>query len=279
MQSDEDEVNRTALANMRQMAQAIVVTNRMSMLQPFRLDGLTALITGGSSGIGAAIAAAFTAAGASVIIMARDRAKAERVASTLDRATVLACDIADEAAVQTAFKTIGRLDVLVNNAAAGLVGSVEETSLGDFESLFRVNVTGTFLVTREATPLIRASRGSIINISSVAGMIGVKRRFAYCATKGAIIALTRQLAVDYPTELRANCICPGTIDTPFIEGLLEKYHPHEKEAVRAQMEQRQPLGRLGRADEIAGLAVYLASPEASFMNGAILPIDGGWTAA
>ncbi len=249
------------------------------MLQSLRLDGLTALITGGSSGIGAAIARAFSAAGASVMIMARDRAKAEGVASTLQRGSVVACDIADEAAVKAAFETIGRLDVLVNNAAIGLVGNVEETALGDFESLFRVNVTGTFLVTREAIPLIRASRGSIINVSSVAGLIGVKRRFAYCATKGAVIALTRQLAVDYPAELRANCICPGTIDTPFIDGILEKYHPHEKEAVRAQMEQRQPLGRLGRADEIAGLAVYLASPEASFMNGAILPIDGGWTAA
>jgi NAD(P)-dependent dehydrogenase (short-subunit alcohol dehydrogenase family) len=113
-------------------------------------------------------------------------------------------------------------------------------------------------------------------MASVAGIIGIKRRFAYCATKGAVIAL---LAVDYPTELRANCICPGTIDTPFIDGLLEKYHPHEKEAVRVKMEQRQPLRRLGRPDEIAGLAVYLASAEASFMNGTVLPIDGGWTSA
>jgi 2-keto-3-deoxy-L-fuconate dehydrogenase len=249
------------------------------MIQPFRLDGRLALITGGSSGIGAAIARAFTDAGASVIIMARHRAKAESVASGMERSTVIACDIGDESAVKKAFRKLDRLDILVNNAAAGLVGSVEETSLDDFESLFRVNVTGMFLVTREAVPLIRTAHGSIINIASVAGMIGIKRRFAYCATKGAVIALTRQLAVDYPTELRANCICPGTIDTPFIDGILEKYHPHEKEAVRVQMEQRQPLGRLGRADEIAGLAVYLASGEASFMNGAILPIDGGWTSA
>jgi 2-keto-3-deoxy-L-fuconate dehydrogenase len=249
------------------------------MTQPFRLDGRIALITGGSSGIGAAIAKAFTAAGASVIIMARDRIKAEAVASGLERTTVIACDIGDESAVKAAFQSIPRLDILVNNAAAGLVGSVEETSLQDFEGLFRVNVTGMFLVTREAVPLIRAAHGSIINIASVAGMIGIKRRFAYCATKGAVIALTRQLAVDYPTELRANCICPGTIHTPFIDGILDKYHPHEKEAVRAQMEQRQPLGRLGRPDEITGLALYLASAEASFMNGAVMPIDGGWTSA
>jgi 2-keto-3-deoxy-L-fuconate dehydrogenase len=94
-----------------------------------------------------------------------------------------------------------------------------------------------------------------------------------------VIALTRQLAVDYPTELRVNCICPGTIDTPFIDGILEKYHKGEEDKVRAQLEQRQPLGRLGRAEEIADFAVYLASDQASFMNGSILPIDGGWTAA
>jgi NAD(P)-dependent dehydrogenase (short-subunit alcohol dehydrogenase family) len=110
-------------------------------------------------------------------------------------------------------------------------------------------------------------------------MIGVKRRFAYCASKGAVIALTRQLAVDYPTEFRVNCICPGTIDTPFVEGFLEKYHKHEKEKIRAELRQRQPLGRLGRAEEIADLALYLASDEANFMNGAVLPIDGGWSAA
>jgi 2-keto-3-deoxy-L-fuconate dehydrogenase len=245
----------------------------------FRLDGRTALVTGGSSGIGEAISRALADAGASVIIVARDRKRAEAVAGSIKNARAISCDISDETAVAEAFRGIDRLDILVNNAAIGLVGNAEETSLDDFQRLFRVNVEGTFLVTRAALPLIRAAHGSIINIASVAGMIGVKRRFAYCATKGAVIALTRQLAVDYPTELRANCICPGTIDTPFIEGILEKYHPHEMEQVRAQLEARQPLGRLGRSDEIAGLAVYLASDQASFMNGSILPIDGGWTAA
>ena len=249
------------------------------MSAPFRLDGKIALVTGGSSGIGEAISRAFSRAGASVIIMARDQKRAESVAAMLAGARAIACDIGDESAVTAAFRQIDRLDILVNNAAIGLVGSAEETLIEDFQRLFRVNVEGTFLVTRAALPLIRASHGSIINIASVAGMIGVKRRFAYCGTKGAIIALTRQLAVDYPTELRVNCICPGTIDTPFIEGILDKYHAHEKDQVRAQLEQRQPLGRLGRADEVAGLAVYLASDEASFMNGSILPIDGGWTAA
>ena len=109
-------------------------------------------------------------------------------------------------------------------------------------------------------------------------MVGVKKRFAYCATKGAVIAMTRQLAVDYPTEIRVNCVCPGTVDTPFVEAYLEKYHKHEKEKVRAELNQRQPIGRLGRPEEIAGMVLYLCSSEAQFVNGAVLAIDGGWTA-
>jgi 2-keto-3-deoxy-L-fuconate dehydrogenase len=156
---------------------------------------------------------------------------------------------------------------------------VEETSLADFQNIFRVNVEGLFLMTRAAIPLLLASHGVIVNIGSVAGLIGVKKRFAYSATKGAVVALTRQLAVDYPTQIRVNCICPATVDTPFVEGYLEKYHKHEKEKVRAELNQRQPIGRLGRPDEIAQMALYLASPAASFVNGSIMSIDGGWTAA
>jgi len=248
------------------------------MHQPFRLDGRTALITGASSGIGEATARAFARAGASVLLMARDRERTQRVASQLPGADVIPCDVGDEAAVAAAFRTIDHLDILVNNAGIGLVGDVEDTSLEDFRRLFRTNVDGVFLVTRAALPLIRSARGSIINISSVAGLIGLKRRFAYCGTKGAVIAMTRQLAIDYATEIRVNCICPGTIDTPFIDGLLEKYYPDEQDRVRAEFEKRQPVGRLGRAEEVADLAVYLASEEASFMNGAILPIDGALTA-
>jgi NAD(P)-dependent dehydrogenase (short-subunit alcohol dehydrogenase family) len=118
-----------------------------------------------------------------------------------------------------------------------------------------------------------------VNIGSVAGMIGVKRRFAYCATKGAVLAMTRQLAVDYPTELRVNCISPGTVETPFVEGYLHKYHAHELEKMREELNARQPIGRLGRPEEIAYLALYMCSAESDFMNGAVVPIDGGWTAA
>jgi NAD(P)-dependent dehydrogenase (short-subunit alcohol dehydrogenase family) len=246
---------------------------------PFRVDGRKALVTGGASGIGAATCRALSAAGAQVTIADIDQPRADALAGELPGASVLILDITDEAAVQAAFAGIAALDILVNNAGIGLVGGVEQTERADFERLFRVNVEGMFLVTRAAMPRLLASRGVIVNIGSVAGLVGVKKRYAYCATKGAVIAMTRQLAVDYPAEIRVNCVCPGTVDTPFVEAYLEKYHKHEKEKVRAELNQRQPVGRLGRPEEIAHMVVYLCSPEAEFVSGSILTIDGGWTAA
>jgi len=248
------------------------------MAIPFRLDGKRVLVTGGASGIGEAISRVFTEAGAFVTIADVNKSQSEALAQELNGSAVT-CDITDEPSVKATFAGIERLDVLVNNAGIGMVGNVEETELSDFQRLFRVNVEGAFLVTKYATPLLTASHGSIVNIGSVAGLVGVKKRFAYCATKGAIVAMTRQLAVDYPTEFRVNCIWPGTVDTPFVEAYLEKYHKHEKEQVRAQLNQRQPVGRLGKPMEIAKLALYLASDEAAFVNGSVVTIDGGWTAA
>ncbi len=249
------------------------------MLDYFKLTGKRALITGGASGIGEATARTFSEAGAEVWIVDVDEKRAAALAAELPNASARRCDITDEGDVKALFETLDRLDILVNNAGIGLVGNVQETELTDFQRLFRVNVEGTFLMTRAALPLLFNVRGSIVNIGSVAGLVGVKRRFAYCATKGAVIAMTRQLAVDYPTEIRVNCLAPGTVDTPFVEGYLEKYHQHEKEKVRNELNQRQPIGRLGKPEEIARLALYVCSPAADFMNGAILPIDGGWTAA
>jgi len=249
------------------------------MQTPFRLDGKRALVTGGASGIGEAVSRVLTHAGASVTIVDIDETRAQALAAELGNASVAKCDITDEAAVQALFAKIQGLEVLVNNAGIGLVGGVEETAMTDFQRLLRVNVEGTFLMTKHAVPHLVASHGSIVNIGSVAGLIGVKKRFAYCATKGAVVSMTRQLAVDYPTQFRVNCICPGTVDTPFVDGYLEKYHKHEKETVREQLNQRQPIGRLGKAIEIAHLALYLASEEAGFVNGSVYTIDGGWTAA
>ena len=249
------------------------------MLDYFSLAGRVALVTGGASGIGEATIRTFAEAGAEVIIADVDAARAQRLAAEIPKSRFVVCDITNETQLAEVFGAMDRLDILVNCDGIGLVGGLEETELSDFQRLFRVNVEGMFLVTRAALPLLKKVRGSIVNIGSVAGLVGVKRRFAYCATKGAVIAMTRQLAVDYPTEIRVNCIAPGTVDTPFVEGYLEKYHKNEKEKVRAELNMRQPVGRLGRPEEIARLALYLCSPAADFMNGAVVPIDGGWTAA
>ncbi|HZL56560.1 MAG TPA: SDR family NAD(P)-dependent oxidoreductase, partial [Bryobacteraceae bacterium] len=229
------------------------------MSTPFRIDGRSALVTGGASGIGEHTCRVLTEAGARVIIVDIDKARAEKLAAELPEASYRIFDITDEAAVKTGIEGLGKLDILINNAGIGLVGGVEETETDDFDRIFRINVRGLFLVTKFCLPLLRAAKGCIVNIGSVAGLVGVKKRFAYCGTKGAVAAMTRQLAVDYPTEIRVNCIAPGTVDTPFVEGYLEKYHSREKDKIRRELNLRQPVGRLGKPDEIAYLALYLCS--------------------
>jgi 2-keto-3-deoxy-L-fuconate dehydrogenase len=245
----------------------------------YSLAGKTALITGGASGIGEATAKLFSEAGASLILVDLNRERGDALAASLPQAAFHSCDITDEQAVAELFARIKHLDVVVNCAGIGLVGNVEETGLEDFRRIHRVNVEGTFLITRAALPLLRQVRGSVLNIGSVAGLVGVKRRFGYCSTKGAVIAMTRQLAVDYPKEIRANCIAPGTVDSPFVEGYLEKYHRDEKDKVRTELNQRQPVGRLGRPEEVASLALFISSAAADFMHGSVVTLDGGWTAA
>ena len=249
------------------------------MPDPFRLDGKTALVTGGASGIGASIVRRFADSGAKLLIVDIDESRAQRLAAEVPRSHAFRCDITNEQEVSALFTQINELDILVNCAGIGMVGNIEETQVSEMQRLFRVNVDGLFLMTRAALPLLQKVRGRILNMGSVAGLVGVKRRFAYCATKGAVVAMTRQLAVDYPTQIRVNCIAPGTVDTPFVEAYLEKYHRHEKDKVRAELNERQPLGRLAQPDEIANLALYICSPAADFMNGSVVAIDGGWTAA
>ena len=245
----------------------------------FRLDGKIALVTGGASGIGAATCRELARAGAEVLIVDLSRESAEALATELGHARAITLDITDSAAVSAAFSAIPALDILVNNAGVGSVGDLLHTPEDEFDRVMRVNVRSIYLVTRAALPRLIDRTGSIVNIGSVAGLVGVKQRFAYCASKGAVIALTRQIAVDYPKEVRCNCIAPGTVQTPFVEGYLEKYHAHEKDKIRAQLVERQPIGRLGTPEDVASMVRYLCSHEASFINGAVLSIDGGWTAA
>jgi NAD(P)-dependent dehydrogenase (short-subunit alcohol dehydrogenase family) len=247
--------------------------------EAYRLDGKIALVTGGASGIGEATCRELCAAGAQVVIADINIDPAMTLARTLDRARAMQMDVTDAASIAAGFAQLERLDILVNNAGIGLVGDIQHTDEDEFSQVMRVNVHSVFLVTRAAIELLLAKRGCIVNIGSVAGLVGVKHRFGYCASKGAVIAMTRQLAVDFPKELRVNCIAPGTVQTPFVESYLEKYHAHEKERVRAELIARQPIGRLGTPEDVASLVRYLCSQEAEFINGAVLPIDGGWTAA
>lgn len=248
-------------------------------IEAFRLDNKTALVTGGGSGIGAAICREFDRAGASVVVADINLEAAQKLASELRNGVAVQVDVTDAASIAAAVKGIAKLDILVNNAGIGHVGNIENVALEDFDRVMKVNVYAIFLVTQAFLPLILASHGNIINIGSVAGLVGVRQRFAYCASKGAVHAMVRQLAVDYPKEFRVNAIAPGTVQTPFVEGYLDKYHAHEKEQVREQLVARQPIGRLGTPEDIASMARYLASEESSFVNGTVLSIDGGWTAA
>jgi NAD(P)-dependent dehydrogenase (short-subunit alcohol dehydrogenase family) len=256
--------------------------------QPFRLDGRHALVTGGASGIGEATVKELARAGAFVWIADINQSAAEALAASLPSTQALHLDVTSPASIAAAAAQLNRLDILVNNAGIGHVGSIEATEPEDFDRLLNVNVRAVYLVTRALMPLLLAAQqnpenngrtGAIVNIASVSGLVGIKQRFAYCTSKGAVIAMTRQLAVEYPKALRVNAICPGTVETPFVEGYLEKFHSHNKEETRAELRARQPIGRFGEPHEIASMVRYLASDEAAFISGSIFTIDGGWTAA
>jgi 2-keto-3-deoxy-L-fuconate dehydrogenase len=266
----------------------MVTLEQFAQTHPFRLDNRHALVSGGASGIGEATVKELVRAGAFVWIADINHPAAESLAASLGSAQALPLDVTSPASIAEAAAQLTRLDILVNNAGIGHVGSIETTEPEDFDRLLNVSVRAVYLVTRAFLPLLLASRqnsenngatGTIVNIASVSGLIGIKERFAYCTSKGAIIAMTRQLAVDYPKTLRVNAICPGTVETPFVEGYLEKFHKHNLEETRAELRARQPIGRFGWPREIASMVRYLASDEAAFISGSIFTIDGGWTAA
>ena len=251
----------------------------------FSLQGRHALVTGGASGIGEATVKELVRAGAFVTIADINTAAAKELSQSIGSSQAVFLDVTSAESSAAIASQLGRLDILVNNAGIGHVGSIEQTDPEDFDRLLNVNVRAVYLVTRAFLSLLLEAGnsggpvGSIINIASVAGLVGIKQRFVYCTTKGAVVAMTRQIAVEYPKTLRVNAICPGTVETPFVEGYLEKFHKDNKEEVRAELRARQPIGRLGRPEEVASMVRYLASDEAAFITGSLFNIDGGWTAA
>ena len=256
----------------------------------FRLDGKTALVTGGASGIGREIALLFGKQGATVAIGDINEEAAATVAGEITGAGGMAfgvrLDVTDMTSAGSAVSAIvdrtGSLDILVNNAGIGMVGSLTETSPEDFARLIAVNMNGVYNCSHVGVKQMLAQEpkgGCIVNIASIAGMVAVARRFAYGTTKGAVISMTQSTAMDYVNQgIRCNCICPGTVETPFVEAYLQRYHAGEIEETRQQLHARQPLGRMGRPEEIAPLALYLASDEAAYVTGAQMVIDGGLTA-
>jgi 2-keto-3-deoxy-L-fuconate dehydrogenase len=233
-----------------------------------------ALVTGAGSGIGEAIVRALHAEGASVVLADRNGVAVHALASQLgEPAAWIELDVRDEAQVRGA---MDGLDVLVNVAGVGSTTSAPDTPLEVWEDVFAVNARGTFLCCKHAIPdMARRGGGSIVNIGSVAGLVGLRNRAAYCASKGAVIALTRALAIDHVDDgIRVNAVCPGTVDSPWVRRLVEDAGESLDE-LRA----RQPMGRLGTPQEVAEATLYLASDAASFSTGSALVIDGGLTSA
>ncbi len=251
-----------------------------------RLAGKMALITGGGTGIGRACAALFAREGARVALAGRRAEPLAAVAAEICKAggeaLAVSCDVTDgeqvEHAVHMTVNRFGRLDVVVNNAGALVTGTAEETSEAQWDRTIAVNLKGPFLVSRAVlAPLRKAGGGSIVNIASVLGLVGMKQRVAYAAAKGGVVQLTRAMALDHAHEkIRVNCICPAIVETELIQDLLAQ-QPDPAASRRQRIEQI-PLGRMGRPEDVAQLALFLASEESSWMTGAALPLDGGLTA-
>ena len=248
-----------------------------------RLDGKVALITGGGTGIGAACAREFAQEGAAVVLTGRRKDVLEAVAKEIEqkkgRALAVSGSVTDEAharsAVAQAVRAFGKLDILINNAGAGAFGKVlHETDEAIWNEMLATNLTGTYRMIKAAVPeMIKAGGGSIVNVSSIASLVGIPMIAAYSASKGGMDALTRCVAMDYATQkIRCNSVCPGLVDTPMAADLIDN-----KEAL-AQIMTAYPLGRYGTSEEVAKLILYLASDESSWMTGTVIPIDGGMTA-
>ncbi|MCG3148731.1 MAG: Oxidoreductase UcpA [Verrucomicrobiae bacterium] len=243
----------------------------------FSLASKTALVTGAGSGIGAAIAETFATAGATVWVTDRDEPSGRDVAGKIG-GRFLQVDVAREADCEAAARQVGALDVLVNNAGIGHVGTLLQTTGADLDRLYAVNVRGVFNMCKVFLPgMVARKAGVIVNLASIGAVVGVRDRLAYCTTKFAVAGMTKAMALDHARDgVRVNCICPGRVATPFVQARLQEY-PDPAAAYR-EMAATQAVGRMGQPAEIAAAALYLASDEAAFVTGTEFIIDGGFSA-
>ena len=263
---------------------------RLALSQPagntnLRLDGKVALVTGGGSGIGQAIALKFAAHGATVRVLDVSLGAGEetcrQITSAGGRASACACDVTDQKLVKETFIQLaanGPVSILVNNAGVSHIGTVESTTEADFDRVFRVNVKGYYNCMQAAVASMKANGGGVIlNMASIAGLLGLADRFAYSMSKGAVISMTYSVARDcLAHKIRCNCISPARVHTPFVDNYLHKTYPGQEAEMFEKLSQTQPIGRMAEPREVAALAVYLCSDEASFITGSNYPIDGGF---
>jgi len=251
----------------------------------FQLQNKTAVITGGGSGIGKAIAFTFAKQGANVYILDVDEAGGQAVADEIiqtgGKANFKKCNVVLQTEVKQVMENIignnRAINILINNAGIAHVGNAENTAEADFDRLIQVNIKGMYNCLHEAIPYMKKKGGSIINMASVAATVGIPDRFAYSMTKGAVIGMTLSVAKDYiHHNIRCNCISPGRVHTPFVDGFLAKNYPGKEKEMFEKLSKTQPIGRMARPEEIAGLALYLSSDEAAFITGCDYPIDGGF---
>ncbi|MCX2739518.1 SDR family NAD(P)-dependent oxidoreductase [Pontibacter anaerobius] len=249
----------------------------------FRLNNRIALVTGGGSGIGRAVALTFASSGATVHVLDVNRESAAKTADEISRnggnAVSHACDVTDQQEVMAVFRGIGKLDILVNSAGVSHIGKADTTSEEDFDRLYQVNVKGVYNCLFAAIPLMKENGGgAILNLGSIAAVVGLPDRFAYSMSKGAVQAMTMSVAKDYLRDnIRCNSVSPARVHTPFVDGFLAKNYPGQEQEMFQKLSQTQPIGRMAKPDEIAKLILYLCSDEASFITGNDYPIDGGFT--
>lgn len=248
----------------------------------FSLNNKTAIVTGAGSGIGRAVALTFASAGAHVYVTDLNAGNAESTVEEIKQsgglATALLCDVSNQEAVVTAFQTVGKIDVLVNSAGVSHIGRADNTSSEDFEKVFRVNVQGVYNCLYAGIPIMKTNGGgAIVNLASIAAVVGLSDRFAYSMSKGAVYAMTMSVAKDYIGDnIRCNSISPARVHTPFVDGFLAKNYPGQEKEMFEKLSKTQPIGRMGTPDEISKLILYLCSDEASFITGNDYPIDGGF---